>query len=283
MISKMRDDIKKLVDFEKLKKCNDICHKWSSRFNVDKRDYMKFMYGIFKNPESVKNKLEVKYRSQFSKDCKVMFYAAEIENTLITQYHAMIFNIMKKLRIDQNDFDEYITDGFMAIRAATWQYRTYEVKASFTTYAHRAIFMRIKGKLFKEKEKKDRRCGLRINYESDYTDEAFSIDNHINCKQYSDSERDLEADIESVISKSKLNEQEAMMLRSFANHKMDDGRWYDEYRKKYINEKIGLPYSRQSIYNQLEIIHKKLFKFFRSNNMLPEKFDLSLIKREKIM
>jgi DNA-directed RNA polymerase specialized sigma24 family protein len=233
------------------------------------------MYNIFKNPESVKNQLEVKYRSQFTKDCKVMFYAAEVENALIKQYHAMIFNIMKKFRIDQNDFDEYVTDGFMAIRAATWQYRTYKVKASFTTYAHRAIFMRIKGKLCKEKEKRDRRHNLRISFESDYDEGSFNINNHVNCKQYSDSERELESDIENVIIQNKLNDQEAMMLRSFANHKMDNGRWYDEYRKKYINEKIGLPYSRQAIYNQLEILHKKLLKFFEKNDMLPKNFDIS--------
>jgi hypothetical protein len=275
MISKMHDDIKKLVDFEKLKKCNDICHKWSTRFGIGKREYMRFMYNIFKNPESVKKQLEVKYRSQFTKDCKVMFYAAEVENVLIKQYHAMIFNIMKKFRIDQNDFDEYVTDGFMAIRAATWQYRTYKVKASFTTYAHRAIFMRIKGKLCKEKEKRDRRHNLRISFESDYDEGSFNINNHVNCKQYSDSERELESDIENVIIQNKLNDQEAMMLRSFANHKMDNGRWYDEYRKKYINEKIGLPYSRQAIYNQLEILHKKLLKFFEKNDMLPKNFDIS--------
>jgi DNA-directed RNA polymerase specialized sigma24 family protein len=275
MISRMRDDIKSIVDFEKLKKCNDLCHKWSTRFGIGKREYMRFMYNIFKNPESVKNQLEVKYRSQFTKDCKVMFYAAEVENALIKQYHAMIFNIMKKFRIDQNDFDEYVTDGFMAIRAATWQYRTYKVKASFTTYAHRAIFMRIKGKLCKEKEKRDRRHNLRISFESDYDEGSFNINNHVNCKQYSDSERELESDIENVIIQNKLNDQEAMMLRSFANHKMDNGRWYDEYRKKYINEKIGLPYSRQAIYNQLEVLHKKLLKFFEKNDMLPKNFDIS--------
>lgn len=275
MISRMRDDIKSIVDFEKLKKCNDLCHKWSTRFGIGKREYMRFMYNIFKNPESVKNQLEVKYRSQFTKDCKVMFYAAEVENALIKQYHAMIFNIMKKFRIDQNDFDEYVTDGFMAIRAATWQYRTYKVKASFTTYAHRAIFMRIKGKLCKEKEKRDRRHNLRISFESDYDEGSFNINNHVNCKQYSDSERELESDIENVIIQNKLNDQESMMLRSFANHKMDNGRWYDEYRKKYINEKIGLPYSRQAIYNQLEILHKKLLKFFEKNDMLPKNFDIS--------
>ena len=281
MISRMRDDIKKLVDFEKLKKCNDICHKWAARFNVDKRDYMIFMYGIFKKPESVKNRLEVKYRSQFSKDCKVMFYAAEVEEILIKQYHAMIFNIMKKLRIDQNDFDQYITQGFMAIRAATWQYRTYKIEASFTTYAHRSIFMRIKGQLCKEKEKRDRQSNFKISSESDY-DECFTIDNHYNCKQYSDSHQDLNQDIENVIVESKLTEQEAMMLRGFTNHKINNGRWYDEYRKKYINIQIGRPYSRQSIYNQLEVLHNKLFEFFKTKDMIPKGFDISKIKREKI-
>ena len=116
---------------------------------------------------------------------------------------------------------------------------------------------------------------MRISFESDYDEGSFNINNHVNCKQYSDSERELESDIENVIIQNKLNDQESMMLRSFANHKMDNGRWYDEYRKKYINEKIGLPYSRQAIYNQLEVLHKKLLKFFEKNDLLPKNFDIS--------
>lgn len=278
-ISKMRDDIESIVDFEKLKKCNDLCHKWSLRLKIERKKYMKFMYIIFKNPELFKEKIQVNYRSQFSKDCKTMFYAAEIENVLLQQYHAMIFNIMKKFRIDPNNFDEYITEGFMAVRASVWQYRTYKIKASFTTYAHRSIFMRIKGKLCKDKEKRDRRGNLKISCESDYDKSSFSIDTHHNCKQYALTE-DTELDVENVIIQSKLSNQEAMMIRSFANHKIDSGRWYDEYRKKYINEKTGKPYSRQAIYNKLDILHRKLFDFFKENNMLPEKFDIDRIPRK---
>ena len=80
----------------------------------------------------------------------------------------------------------------------------------------------------------------------------------------------------------KLTEQEAMMLRGFTNYKINNGRWYDEYRKKYINIQIGRPYSRQAIYNQLEALHQKLFEFLKTKDMIPKGFDISKIKREKI-
>ena len=43
MISKMRNNINELVDFQKLKTANDLGYKWSRYFNIKKRDYMKFI------------------------------------------------------------------------------------------------------------------------------------------------------------------------------------------------------------------------------------------------
>ena len=123
-VSRMRKNIKELVDFEKLKKSNDLCFKWSKRMKISRRDYMKFILSIYKNPESIIEKIKPRYLTEYKKDIQNMFYAQQIENLLAEQYHAMIFNIMHKMRIDFEKFDEFVTDGFLAIRSATWQYRT---------------------------------------------------------------------------------------------------------------------------------------------------------------
>ena len=154
IVSKMRSDINEIVDFEKLKKCNDICFKWSKKFKVKKMYYAKFMWKVFKNPKSFLDRLKPQFHAQFLKDCKNMFYAAEVEEILINQYSAMVVNIMKRMRIQYNNFEDYLNDGYMAIRSAVWQYRTYKIKASFTTYAHRSVFMRIRGILHKQKLKR---------------------------------------------------------------------------------------------------------------------------------
>ena len=76
-----------------------------------------------------------------------------------------------------------------------------------------------------------------------------------------------------------LSEQEATMIRNFVNRKIDSPLWYDEYRTKYRNVKLNKPYSRQSIYNQLEIVHKKILNYFRKNNLLPEGYEKPKYRR----
>ena len=78
----MQNNIDTIVDFEKLRQTNDLCHKWADRFGISSNKFMKFIINAKSNYEFYKNKLAIKYRSQFSKDCKVMFYAAEIEDVL---------------------------------------------------------------------------------------------------------------------------------------------------------------------------------------------------------
>ena len=151
MSAKMNKNIHELVDFERLKKANDTWMKWLKYFGVPQKKYQRFILNIKKSPENFKKDVAVNYRSQFSKDLKTMFYAGEVEEILIKQYHALVLYVLKRMRVAFDRYDEMITDGFLAIRSATWQYRTHKIKASFTTFVHNAIFCKFKGKLHKEK------------------------------------------------------------------------------------------------------------------------------------
>ena len=269
-VSKMRKNIKELVDFEKLKKCNDLCFKWSKRMRVVRRDYMKFILGIYRNPESIVDKIKPKYLAEYKKDIQHMFYAQQIENLLAEQYHAMIFNIMQKMRIHPDRFDEFVSDGFLAIRSSTWQYRTHKVKATFTTFVHKAIFMRIKGQLNKLKLKKERRKNFHLYYESNFDSEMFSFNNfskHIETEHTNN----FDNEINKIVFNAKLDDREECMLRCFVNRKIDE-LWYEEYQKKFINTKTNKPYSRQSIYNQLLAVQNKVAKHMRINSMIDPNF-----------
>jgi hypothetical protein len=271
MISKMRNNINELVDFQKLKTANDLGYKWSRYFNIKKRDYMKFIQILRRDSSHYKSITEKNFRSQLSKDLKVMFYAAEIENILLEQYSAMIFNIMRKFNLTIDQYDQYVTDGYLAIRSATWQYRTYKIEAKFTTFVHKAIFMRIRGKMHKERLKIARRSKINIYNESDYKENKFDLT--VFPKNYSEDYSNFENDIQCVIKECRLSEQESFMLISYINRGLEDGsNWYDEYRRIYKSPKVDTPLSRQTIYNQLNYIQNKIAKYLRRNNIVPHDF-----------
>lgn len=272
VIYPIRKDIESVVDFEKLKKCNDICHKWCKHFKIKKLYYMRFIYGIYKNPEEYANKLTKKYRMQFVEDSKTMFYASEIEEILIKQYSTMVYSIMKRMRLDYDKYEDYVTDGFMAIRYATWQYRTYKIKASFTTYVHRAIFMRLRARLHKEKLKKLAKGGFNIRCISDFENEDLKLENCGTHKDYAANTENIDLEIDKIIVGCSLTDQEAMILRSFVNRRIDVSIWYMNYRSKYINKQLNKPLSRQSIYNHLAVVHEKVFSYLQSKGMLPENY-----------
>lgn len=273
-IKKMKSNINELVDFEKLRESNSILHKWTQRLNISKRDYMKTVHQMFKNPKAFKTKFEVRFRSQFTKDCAVMFYASTVENTLCEQYSAMVANIIRgrfKIR-DDDFFENHFNDGLMAIRAATWQFRKHKSKASFNTFVHHAIFMRIKGTLCKNSDKAKRRMGYAKVYRfSDYP-ETTKFDN-VGEEYYPDDSVAFEKQISMIIREAGLSEQEQFMLSSYINRKVDNI-WYDDYRKKYRNVKMNKQYSRQSIHNQLLAVQNKVLEFMKYKKLVDDDFKI---------
>jgi hypothetical protein len=277
-IKKMRDNIKELVDFEKLRECNTLLFKWAKRLNIGKRDFMKTAHGMYKNPESYKKMFEVRFRSQYKKDCAVMFYASSVENTLCEQYSGMVANIItRKFKINDPDFfEDHFNDGLMAIRAAAWQFRRHKVKASFNTFVHRAIFMRIQGALSKKSDKARRRSKYaKVHSFSDYPD-TTNFD--LVSKEYSiDNSEVFDKQIADIIQKVGLNEKENFIINSFINRKIDN-LWYKEYREKFRNEIQNKPYSRQSIHNQLLAVQIKVLKFLKREQLIEQDF---MIKPER--
>jgi hypothetical protein len=263
-------DIKSVVDFEKLKKCNDLCYSWCKRFKINKLYYIRFVHGIYKNPEEYACKLTGKQKIKFLEDCKTMFYAAEVEEILIKQYSTMVYSIMKKLHLDYDKCEDYVTDGFMAIRYATWQYKTYKIKASFTTFVHKSMFMRLAGRIHKEKVKKIKRKKLQIRCISDFEGDDINLESFNTNKDYSANTENIDLEIDKIIVGCSLTDQEAMILRSFVNRRIDVSMWYIDYRKKYINKQLNKPLSRQSIYNHLETVHEKVLNYLINKNMLPD-------------
>ena len=262
----MKPDIEKIVDFEKLKRCNDLCFKWSKYFKIKKSHLGRFAIKLSLNPQAFAEKVSKRYKSKFIADCKFMFYASEVENILVEQYSAMVFNIMRRLKIPHHRYEEYVTDGYLAIRSSVWQYRNYKVKASFTTYVHKSIFMRLRGILHKQKLK---RLLERVTFEADMSEKKFNYEMMHLQKDCNDNMENINEQILELSQKCSLTQQETMLLMSFANRRSDVPLWYADYQKKYINKKLNKQYSRQSIHNHLATIHEKVFSFLKNSNDLP--------------
>lgn len=280
-IPEQLDDINQIVDFTRLRRCNDLCWKWTQRLGVKKQHYLRFAVRMRNDLEGLKNQLEVRYRCQFVKDCKVMFYAMEVEEILVKQYTAMIFSIYRRLRIPQNEYEELITEGLVAIRNAAWHFRNISgAKASFTTFCYNSIMLRIRGIRIKD-YKKRQRMG-HINNLSDMS-ENFSFD--IFSKDYSQNleEFNPSCEIDSILKLCELTEKETHLIRSFMSrfqggHFEDrpDGHWYDNFIQKFPNPRFNANYSRQGVYNQLVRVQMKILYIMKKHKKVDQKFELPL-------
>jgi hypothetical protein len=260
------DNIKELVDFERLKHANGLMFKWGQRFNISKRMYATFMALVKKRPEHYKKLLPVQFRSQFSKDCKIMFYAAEVESILVEQYTYMVLGIIRKLGIYKSDeIGHFFTEGCIAVKHSAWQYRNYHIKASFNTFVHRSIFMRIKGKIDKIASKKARRLQkFAIHNQCDMEFSFNSIP-----KTYAPMDDSCEISLDDIVRGASLTEKEECLIRAFVNRKIES-LWYKEYREKFPNTKTNKIYSRQSISLQLMAVQRKVFDYLRTRDIMPE-------------
>lgn len=283
-IPAMSSDIKKHIDFDRLKRANDLCWKWGQRFNISLHDYTTFIVRLSKKIPEYKQKLEVRYRCQFVKDCKVMFYAAEIEEVMVKQYGAMVIAIMKRLKVPQNEYDELATDGLMAVRTALWNYRNIPgAKASFTTYCYNSIMMRIRGTRSKDYKKKQRRediCNI-----ANATDLSEKFDFNLFSKKTTVAHEfvDEKKEIDEVLKMCDLNEKEEFLIRSFIcryqgdpNTRQKGIRWYSSFVDKYRNPRKNTKYSRQGVYNQLVRIQMKILTIMKNSERVDPNYQLPL-------
>ena len=270
------EELCKIVDFDKLKKCNAICMKWSKRFNIKRKEHVYFMINLMKDIESYTSKLPVKFRSQFVKDCKIMFYAAEIEHVLLKQFHPMVLSVMRKMHLKIDEFDHYETDGLMAIRMAAWGYLYHKTNASFVTYIYNSIFGKIRACRYKQYQKRIRRTKkLKI----------YNFSEHKKCTTIQTTTQpekqeycDVDTEIKKIAEICELTTREAHMLQCFANRENENAFWVENFIKQY-DEKVD----KLQIRNELRRLQTKVFLRLKKTGMIPSEYMLPRMRSKQVL
>lgn len=274
----MQNNIEQIVDFRKLRESNSLGKKWADRFGVSVNFYLVHMIDVKNNYEKYKNQLEQKYRSQFSKDYKKMWYALEVEDVLIRQYEPCIHKLAIKFCKDDSKMDEYISLGMRTVRQSVWQFRTHKSKASFFTFVYNGLFQRLRGFRFKQiKAKKSRKNVITYNevdLRSNHSDNHFSLANHPEKEKfhyYEDEEIWYRNMLEKLINSAVLSSDEKVLLDMFMRRKDDFPDWCHQYREKYPKKDGGVM-SRQAVHNKLQYIQKKIWIAYRRMQYNANKF-----------
>lgn len=267
-----KDNINDYVNFEKLRKSNDLLKKWHTRFKIKKSGFMQFMQNMRKNPQFYINKLEQQYKSAFSKDHKTMFYASEVENILLEQYYPMLINIIKKLHIEECHFDDCLTHGLLSIRNSVWQFRSHERKASFFTFCYNGAYIGILGKKFNLTKKTKIQNNIKTINESDIYNpqQNGNFLQTIICKSSNPHEiyeKLFTNDIKTLLKECDLNSQELEIINRYINRYSETGtgrcKWLNEYRKQFPKAD-GKIMSKQAVHQKLARIQRKIWNVYRT-------------------
>lgn len=254
------------INIEKLRISNDIGKKWADRFQISKNDYMKFIIDIKKNKNKYFNSLEGRFKSQFSKDYKCMFYAAEVESAVIEQFYHAVQHCLTKLQVREANREEFHSIGLTSLRSAVWTYRTHKLKASFFTYCFNGIFHRILGmktKLYNTKNNLNKKTMV---LETDYIPASkrsmFGIaDMKTTIVDFDRNIEDEESQnlLKSLLEKTPLKEDEIFLLTNFMSRHDETPDWCRLYREKFPT-KEGKMVSRQGVHCKLAIVQRKIFQ-----------------------
>lgn len=267
------------VDFAKLRSSNDLLLKWGNRANVKKAKYVQWCIRLWQNPEAHKKTLPVNLRSAFAKDCKSMFYAAEVDGPLIQQYTNMIYHVMNKLGIPEEEREDLIHVAMSTIRYAVWQFRNHKIRCGFTTWCHNTLFLRLKKHHITMRLNAKRRKA-RFPLASQIGD-TFSMDNY----SYSDSKINIQnLTVEAgevftnMLTFANLSAEEKCMLECFMKrhdkvYMEDKTVWYSEYLDKFMHTSKTGRLTREAVRLRLIKLQKKLwFAWHRAKQEEAPKF-----------
>jgi DNA-directed RNA polymerase specialized sigma subunit len=135
-----------MIDYERLAKSNALQLKWAEKLKIAKNDYLSTMIKINMNKEAFIASLPAKKRRQFIKDMDKMFYAAEIENELITQYRPAVFHLIRRFKVLTDEVrNELESLGYQSLRSAVWRYSMSHIK--FITFAFNGMIGAFRGEL----------------------------------------------------------------------------------------------------------------------------------------
>jgi hypothetical protein len=270
--------VQDICDVEKLRKSNDLAFKWFKRTGLPKKDYLSWALNCWKNPEEFKKTLAPHYKSAFTKELKVLFYAAEVENDVIKQYEHMITFVLKKIRFVENQREDLTAIGLIAIRNACWQFRSVKTKfggkCGFTTFCHNSIYMRLTNEISKQRTYKKRRDARAIiSLESDMG--KFNIDNvrtnSLDKMVQDDETKEL---LCRLIVSANLDESEMYLFsclktRLEIDQHSEEKVWYKPYVQKYSHTFPNGRISREGLRLRVLKLQRKLWFHLHKIQNLP--------------
>ena len=262
-------ELAKVVDFTRLKKSNDLLLKWGNRLGICKNRFVRWAIGAMKNPDEQKKLLPVPMRSAFAKDCKSMFYAAEVQDILVEQYEQMIHKILKYIYItqDQDIYEDFYNEGMIAIMYATWSFRNVKNKCVFTTFCYNTLFMRLRGMKNKGYRKQQRREIKKTVYNETSQGENFHLSNFA-AKEEQEAYAFVEpvdCVLEKLITAAKLDEEDAYLIKAYSNRKNNLKKvvWYEDFRQKYTHTFKSNRITKQGLQQRLKKIRAKLWFYYK--------------------
>ena len=260
------------VDFELLKNSNAILYKWRCYFNIPENEKMNFFIDMYNNKRKFVDDLEQDKIKEFEKDYSNMFYALQVENTIINKFYHMVLHMIKKLRIYENRHDHYMDLGLLTIRSAVWSYRQIsDSNIKFSTYCYNGLLYRMRGENSKIYISQNRKRKL---YAKNYTDiSKQDLNYHFQNLAVSKLDDSLEQAesvkiIKDIISKIKMDEDDMTLFSVFIERDSLDKNWNKKYMNYFI-DKYNKTITKQAIYNKLFKIQKKIWVEYAKNFGIP--------------
>lgn len=135
------------INYEKLAESNKVTLKWRNALverikGRSKEPEVKAIkkllpatnfLGIVSFLKDNKKKAAAILGSEFTKDYKKMFYAAEIENELIKQYVPAVYSVLRNKKFNPMYADDLLNDLLYSLREIVWRYNRKDLQ--FSTYA----------------------------------------------------------------------------------------------------------------------------------------------------
>ena len=254
-------------DFAKLIAANILCLKWADHFKKGKKKYHIFVNELRNNATPYMELLSPTKKKEFEKDLKVMFYAAEIENELITQFIPIIFYVCRRFNIFKPERVQEIYDqGLVSLRHSVWRYS--KDVCTFKTFASNGLLGYIGGYLSHEKNAKTfKKNQIYINIKPLNLENKNSQD--FDCHPISKFEsaetllerKEDEITFDYLARKANLTEEEIVLLTIYMerDYVPENFTWRKIYMKKY-KTKFGKAICKTTVSQKVNVIKKRLLQ-----------------------
>jgi len=262
-------ELSEIVDFERLKKSNDLILKWGQRFKISKNKFVRWATALPRKLQEHKKLLAPNMRCAFVKDAKTMFYAIEVQGILVEQYEQMVHKILKSIYItqDMEIYDDMYNEGLIAIMYASWSFRNVKNKCAFTTFCFNTLYMRLRGIKNKNYRKEQRRGNKVQVYNECQQGEDFDLSNYAVAKEVwpEDLIENVDVVMEKLIVSAKLDEADAYLMKEYAKRKekTEKGVWYQEFHKKFLHTFKTNRLTRQGLQQRVKKLKAKLLFYYK--------------------